>query len=42
MVVIVFVIFVWIIVGFIISFGNGNLWFGNWEYIFFNYVGFVI
>ncbi len=37
---IVLVTFVWITVGFTISFGNGNLWFGNWEYTFLNHVGF--
>ncbi|HDB8571423.1 TPA: ammonium transporter [Staphylococcus aureus] len=38
---IVLVTFVWITVGFTISFGNGNLWFGNWEYTFLNHVGFA-
>ncbi len=28
---IVLVTFVWITVGFTISFGEGNLWFGNWN-----------
>lgn len=36
---IVLVTFVWITVGFTISFGEGNLWFGNWEYTFLNHVG---
>lgn len=38
---IVLVTFVWITVGFTISFGEGNLWFGNWEYTFLNHVGFA-
>lgn len=36
---IVLVTFVWVTVGFTISFGEGSLWFGNWEYTFLNHVG---
>ncbi|MDN8763630.1 ammonium transporter, partial [Staphylococcus aureus] len=38
---IVHVTFLLITLGITISFGNGNLWFGNWEYTFLNNVGFA-
>ncbi|EHJ07210.1 ammonium transporter [Staphylococcus simiae] len=39
---IILVTFVWITVGFTISFGHGNLWFGNLNFLGLNHVGFGI
>ncbi|MBO1198319.1 ammonium transporter [Staphylococcus simiae] len=39
---IILVTFVWITVGFTISFGHGNLWFGNLDFLGLDHVGFNI